>query len=30
MIVKKYNIKLIYYSLYLYGECIDGNCDNVE
>ena len=30
MIAKKHNIKLTHHSLYLYGECTDGNCDNAE
>ena len=27
MIAKKHNIKLTHHSLYLYGECTDGNCE---
>lgn len=27
MVAKKHNIKLTHHSLYLYGECTDGNCD---
>lgn len=27
-IAKQNNIRLTHHSLYLYGECADGNCDN--
>ncbi len=27
-IAKKHNMKLTHHSLYLYGECNDGNCEN--
>ncbi len=29
-IAKENNIKLTHHSLYLYGECTDGNCDTVD
>ena len=29
MIAKKHKMKLTHHSLYLYGECTDGNCDNM-
>ena len=29
MIAKQHKMKLTHHSLYLYGECTDGNCDNV-
>lgn len=30
MVAKQHNIKLTHHSLYLYGECTDGNCDAVD
>lgn len=30
MIAKQHNIKLTHHSLYLYGECTEGNCDTTE
>jgi len=29
MIAKQHKMKLTHHSLYLYGECTDGNCDNL-
>jgi Fur family ferric uptake transcriptional regulator len=29
-IAKKHNMKLTNHSLYLYGECGDGNCENFD
>ena len=29
MIAKQHKMKLTHHSLYLYGECTDGNCDNI-
>ena len=29
-IAKKHNMKLTNHSLYLYGECSDGNCENFD
>ncbi len=28
LMAKQHNMKLTHHSLYLYGECTDGNCDN--
>ena len=30
MVAKQHNIKLTHHSLYLYGECTDGNCDTLD
>ena len=29
-VAKKHNMKLTHHSLYLYGECQDGNCENAD
>jgi len=30
MVAKQHNIKLTHHSMYLYGECTDGNCDTLD